>query len=310
MNAPLVTPQKPLVLEKVLSTNGSQLIEEPSPSTSNWQSYLYIMLFVMNSVMIVFGEGSSFVYLLVLLQGMFFVGLLELTHQSVHRNFVTNRTVNEVIGTFAASLVGFNLIAYRYFHLEHHRHTCDDDDPEGVLYIHSPTTRWSLLSAPVAHVWVAFSINGLAKRFVPKVKSPELLKHKCVLMVVLGGICVLAFMNFALFLNLYLLPLCLFAYLDSFFSQAEHYDASVRKASERIDVATVTYDVQVPLILSHLMLNRNLHRVHHVWPRTRWFDAPSRVDSLNVRNEGRVWTFPAFVVHWFKSGPRLWIKSD
>ncbi len=282
---------------------------EPSPSKSNWQSYLYVGLFVLNSVLIVIGEGSPFVYLLVLLQGVFFVGLLELTHQSVHRNFITNRVINELIGAFAASLVGFNLMAYRYFHLEHHRHTCDDDDPEGLLYIHSPATRWSLLSAPVAHVWVAFSINGLAKRYVPAGKSTELLRNNMLLLFMFGGLGGLAWMDFSLFLTLYLLPLCLFAYLDSFFSQAEHYDASVRQVSEKVDIATVAYDVQVPLVLSHLMLNRNLHRVHHVWPRTRWFEAPSRLGALGIRNEGRVKTFSEFVIHWFRNGPRLWIKS-
>jgi len=305
MNAPIKT----ALLVDAPSVDVDRLIEEPSPSKSNWQSYLYILLFVMNSLLIVVCDDKPFVYFFVVLQGMFFVGLLELTHQSVHRNFVTNRRVNEFIGMFAASLVGFNLVGYRHFHLEHHRHTCDDDDPEGLLYIHSPSTRWSLLTAPIAHLWVAFNINSLARRFVPVSKYSEWRRNRLYLVVMLGGAGLFAFADISLFLKVYLVPLCLFAYMDSFFSQAEHYDALVRKTSEKVDVASVTYDIQVPLLLSHLMLNRNLHRVHHVWPRTRWFEAPARIEALNKGETGRVMTLPEFIVKWFKQGPRLWVKS-
>ncbi len=305
MNAPI---KIPLPVDAPSVEEGG-VIEEPSPSKSNWQSYLYILLFAMNCSLIVVFNSQPFVYLFVVLQGLFFVGLLELTHQSVHRNFVTNRRVNEFIGMFAASFVGFNLVGYRHFHLEHHRHTCDDDDPEGLLYIHSPSTRWSLLTAPIAHLWVAFSINNLAKRFVPVSKIAEWRRNRLYLVVMLGVGGLFVFADLSLFLKVYVVPLCLFAYMDSFFSQAEHYDALVRKTSEKVDVASVTFDIQVPLLLSHLMLNRNLHRVHHVWPRTRWFEAPARIEILNKGETERVMTLFEFVLKWFKQGPRLWVKA-
>lgn len=285
-------------------------IEEPTPSKSNWQSYFYVSLFLLNCVMIGISNSTPFVYLFVVLQGLFFVGLLELTHQSVHRNFVTNRLVNEIIGTLAAAIVGFNLIGYRYFHLEHHRHTCDKDDPEGILYKHSPSTRWSLLSAPIAHIWVAYNINGLAKKFVPASKSSEWLRNRAILAVVICAGACLALVNISLFIYLYFLPLCLFSYMDSFFSQAEHYGAPVRESTEKTNVATVTYDIQVPLVLSHVMLNRNLHRVHHVWPRTRWYEAPSRLEGLGRNDAGRVMSLGQFIVLWFKNGPRLWVENS
>ncbi len=90
-------------------------IHEPTPSLADWPSYLYLTAFVLNTAVLVVGGGVfgwdagwRIAWLLpsVVIQGFFFMGVLELMHQSVHYNFVTHRGVNEAIGSVAAALIG------------------------------------------------------------------------------------------------------------------------------------------------------------------------------------------------------------
>lgn len=301
MNASLSTVQTTAAEKRA-----RQQLDEPAPSLRDWPSYLYIGLFAVNSGAIALCSSVLLLAPLVLMQGLFFMGLLELMHQAVHRNFVTGRAGNEVFGTLAGALIGINMVTYRYFHLEHHRHTCDSADPEGLLYAHSPRTRWSAVAAPIGQAWVAFSINQLAGRYVPAARKPEWQRCRFALLLFMGSLALLAFMAPPVFLAVYLLPFCVFAWIDFFFSQAEHYAVPIRSENEKADVAQLSYDIRVPRWLSHLMLNRNLHRVHHVWPRTRWFEAPDRLPALHAHEGGRTLSLPAFLTRWMEGGPRLW----
>lgn len=288
------------------------------PSTKNWPSYLYLSLLILNSLVLAYGstltQWSNLWLLapLIIVQGLFFMGLLELLHQAVHHNFITHRTINEIIGTIAAALIGINLVAYRYFHLAHHRHTCDEKDPEGLLYAQSPSTRWMALGSPIEHAYVALQINRLASRYVPVRKRAEWNRARVVLFSVLAIVSVLAFLAPVQFVAIYFLPVCLFAWIDFFFSQAEHYDAPVRPLKTKPDaedinkIRKVSFDIVLPTALSHLMLNRNLHAVHHIWPRTRWFEAPVKAAELQNLADGRTLSFGAFLKLWFKGGPRQW----
>jgi len=301
-------------IEQSLPASGGTLEVdvEQVPSTKNWPSYLYLGLFLVNSVVLAGGsamlEWSSLWVLLpfMVIQGLFFMGMLELLHQAVHYNFVTNRRANDIIGSMCAALVGINLVAYRYFHLTHHRHTCDEEDPEGILYAQSPATRLMVLACPVEHAFVALQINRLASRYVPERKRAQWFRSRCVLALVLALIVGLAFWAPMTFVAAYFLPLCVFSWVDFFFSQAEHYDAKVRPVSESADVGKVSYDIVIPTLLSHLMLNRNLHAVHHVWPRTRWFEAPQRAAELKELQGDRSLSFVEFFTLWMQGGPRQW----
>lgn len=282
-------------------------LHTPTPSRADAPSIAYLVIFIVNSLAIILSPYAWLNPLLMIVQGFFFVGLLEMTHQSVHHAFiVSSRKWNEAAGLCAAALIGINMITYRYFHLEHHRHTCDAVDPEGFLYADSPRTRWFILGAPIAHLYVALGINRLAGRYVPQSKRAQWWRAQAVLITVMIGLLCWCLLSPISFLQAYLIPLCLFAWFDFLFSQAEHYGAPIRKEEERCNVASVSYDIKMPLWLSHLMLNRNLHRVHHVWPRTRWFEAPERMTELNVIQPSRVLSLRTFGKRWWADGPRLW----
>lgn len=279
----------------------------PTPSASDAPSLLYLFLFIANTLLIVSNPWPALNVLFIVLQGFFFVGLLEMTHQCVHHAFLaSSKRLNEAVGLCAASLIGINMVTYRHFHLEHHRHTCDTADPEGHLYADSPRGRWFIVGAPIAHLYVALGINGLAKAYVPAHKRAEWWRARLVMGSIFLALAIWCVQSPVSFVCAYLIPLCLFAWFDFLFSQAEHYGAPVRDTQERCNVASVSYDVKVPLWLSHLMLNRNLHRVHHVWPRTRWFESPARLRELNDLQPGRVLSFREFGTRWWANGPRLW----
>jgi fatty acid desaturase len=279
----------------------------PTPSRSDAPSLLYLGGFALNTLMLACLPAHPLLALQCLLQGFFFVGLLEMTHQCVHHAFIaSSRKANEVVGLCAAALIGFNLVTYHHFHFEHHRHTSDADDPEGHLYADSPNTRWLILAAPIAHVYVALGIHRLTGRYVPDRERGAWLRSQRLTLVLLLALVSWAVLSPWSFLRTYLFPLCLFAWLDFLFSQAEHYEAPVRDSGVRCNVADVSYDIRVPAWLSALMLHRNLHRVHHVWPSTRWFEAPRRMRELAALQPGRILTFAEFARRWWRLGPRTW----
>ncbi len=279
----------------------------PTPSASDAPSLVYLGLLALNTAVIFLNPWPLLTAICIILQGFFFVGLLEMTHQCVHHAFIaSSRRSNELVGMIAASLIGINMVTYRFFHLHHHRHTCDREDPEGHLYADSPSTRWFFLAAPIAHLYVATGINRLASLYVPAHKRKEWQRARWVMAAVMLGLALVCLWNPVFFLQAYILPLCLFAWFDFMFSQAEHYGAAVRDTEQSCNVASVSYDVTAPRWLSHLMLNRNMHRVHHVWPRTRWFEAQARLQELDVIQPGRVLSFSRFSKRWFAEGPRLW----
>jgi fatty acid desaturase len=279
----------------------------PTPTRSDGPSLLYVGGFVLNTLSLALLPAHPLMVLQCVLQGFFFVGVLEMTHQCVHHAFIASSPrVNEVVGLCAAALIGFNLVTYRHFHYEHHRHTSDADDPEGHLYADSPNTRWLMLVAPIAHVYVALGIHRLSRRYVPRRERAAWLRSQAVTLLVLFALVPWAVLAPWSFLRTYLLPLCLFAWLDFLFSQAEHYEAPIRDSGVRSNVADVSYDIRVPALFSVLMLHRNLHRVHHVWPCTRWFEASRRMHELDALQPGRVLTLTQFARRWWRLGPRTW----
>ncbi len=288
------------------STELEQLAPMPEFSEANWPSYLYLSLLALNSVAICTLASDVGAIGLILLQAWFMVGLFELMHQAAHRRFVTSGVWNETLGNLAAALIGLNFTAFRYFHLEHHRHTCDEGDPEGLIYSNVARSRWNWLIAPVLHGAAVWRINQLASRFVPASRRADWMGSNAMLALVLVGLVLWLVLAPRSFLLCYLLPFLLFTWLDYLFSQAEHYGAKVRGIDDSVNVANLTLDLRMPRWISLLMLHRNLHRVHHVWPRTRWFEAPSFLPALDRAQPGRVISLTGFIARWLTQGPRQW----
>ncbi|HEX2591655.1 MAG TPA: fatty acid desaturase family protein [Rhizomicrobium sp.] len=72
------------------------------------------------------------------------LGLGILNHDAAHGVLMRTRGLNEFVGQWICAYPGLgNMIAYRHYHLEHHRKTQQADDPDLVLSAPFPITRTS-----------------------------------------------------------------------------------------------------------------------------------------------------------------------
>lgn len=56
-------------------------------------------------------------------------------HEAVHKTLCANRSSNEFLGVFGQSLIGVNFHAYRLQHIDHHRCSSNNEDPDAHIYM-------------------------------------------------------------------------------------------------------------------------------------------------------------------------------
>ena len=72
-------------------------------------------------------------------------GLAILAHETAHRALFENKALNEWVGKYLiAAPYGGDMIAYRHYHLKHHRFAQTELDPDLPLSAKFPTTKASL----------------------------------------------------------------------------------------------------------------------------------------------------------------------
>lgn len=73
------------------------------------------------------------------------LGLAVLMHDAAHSIMCESKSLNDFLGRwFAGNPLGVSLDGYRPYHLKHHRHTQQAEDPDLVLSAPFPITRKSL----------------------------------------------------------------------------------------------------------------------------------------------------------------------
>src|SRR5277367_6673142 len=73
------------------------------------------------------------------------LGLAILMHEAAHGTLHPNTRLNAFVGEYlCAAPVGADLSRYRPYHLQHHRFTQQQEDPDLTLSAPFPTTRASL----------------------------------------------------------------------------------------------------------------------------------------------------------------------
>lgn len=83
--------------------------------------------------------------LAVILIGSRQLGLAILMHEAAHNALFKNRRLNDFVGEWLCGRpILAELVAYRHYHLTHHRFTQTDKDPDLVLSSKFPTSRASL----------------------------------------------------------------------------------------------------------------------------------------------------------------------
>lgn len=108
-------------------------------------------------------------------QSLILVGSYSAMHDTGHGTMFRSRVANRVVGVFWASTILVNWSLYRSFHLEHHAHTAEDDDPEAKYKV-DITHRSQYLLMPLGglqffgDLWFG-SLGTLAGRFPRYVRT-------------------------------------------------------------------------------------------------------------------------------------------
>ncbi|WP_260958563.1 fatty acid desaturase family protein [Pseudomonas citri] len=280
-------------------------------SRANLPSYLFVALCILNTALIAWLSGQDtfgwqVLAPLILLQAILMIGVQEIKHQGVHRQFLVGTRLNDAVGMVAAAIFAANFVGYRHFHLEHHRKTCQADDPEGLMYEKSWRTRLICLLGPVEQLWISFSSNRIARPYLPPHAMWQWRFCNVLIVVFIVALAASLYAAPRQVIYSYLLPYCMFAWLDFWLTQAEHYGVPISAQGARRDPATITTDLYLPRPISWLILHRSLHRTHHAAPATRWFQAHARSVALEQHKPGGATDLPTFVATWMRLGPRLW----
>ena len=100
---------------------------------------------ILGSIALVAVFPNPLTYILaVMLIGSRQLGLAILMHEGAHRCFSRNETRNMALSQWLCAYPIFaDTIAYRRYHLAHHAHTQQDDDPDLVLSAPFPITKAS-----------------------------------------------------------------------------------------------------------------------------------------------------------------------
>lgn len=268
-------------------------------ATSSLPSAIHVLATVFTAGAILWVDTPAIRLALCVLLGLLLVGGLEAVHQATHGNLFGKQWANQWIGTTIAMLLLLNFVRYRAFHAYHHAHTATRNDPERDLYL-DPNARSmrSLIFAPLSFLGFARTVQR--SRYVAARLQVSATYNSYLLGLFVVAVCALtAFFPMDMLL-VYWGPLALFSWFDFLLNQAEHFGMTELPAGA--DRAQATNNLLLPRPLAILFLYRNLHRVHHIAPKTLWH----RTESVFRTQDDPGMPFWPFFKRYMTEGPRLW----
>ena len=264
----------------------------------------HAFLMAANTLLIVYmAERYWLIPFLIILQGFFFVGVMEAFHQSVHSNLFASRAVNNFFGYLSGSLMGLSFIAYKRFHIIHHATTNTHKDPEKDFYL-DQAPLLGVLFYPF--VFLMRNANIINKgRYL---KEGDAGTHRFAMaLIVLFPVIAVVFTVFYPYIMLiaYWLPYVVFFYVELLMSQSQHYLSKERIVAPRQkDQYQDAVNILLPWPLEFASLYTNHHATHHVYAGSKWYDIPrkTKADSNLVINMG----FFSFFKRCIEQGAREW----
>lgn len=177
-------------------------------------------------------------------------------HEAIHATVSRSARVNDVVGVLGMLLYMTPYFMQRWVHLEHHRKLNEVEDPNHLY------TSGSLLTLPFRY----FRALGYAKKIMkedPRSRGEKV--SDMATSAVIGGIYVWALATGRLWdiLVLWLLPVVIAKLVMDFYV---NYLPHRGLPADRF-LGTRVIDVRWFEIL---VLNHNLHAVHHLWPTVPW----------------------------------------
>lgn len=194
--------------------------------------------------------------------------LFSVIHDSIHRAISTNIRFNDWCGRLAATGMspGSTLGLFRWCHIQHHRHTTDEGDPDGWLHGGRTWTlplRWAVIDVYYL-IHATRSRDRAARRHLPAAYAG--------LTVLAAAVAFLLATGYWLeLLALWLLPTRLMAVTLGFtFFWLPHVPHDVSATEDPYRATTIRRGFE--WLLTPLLQYQNYHLIHHLFPRTPFYN--------------------------------------
>ena len=193
-------------------------------------------------------------------------------HDSIHRSISKNKKLNDFIGQLAASTFApyATLPIFRWAHMEHHRFTNDEGDPDS--YMHG--SWWQL-----AFRWMTIDVYYALRVFSAGTEQSKKAMRESVLRVSLGMVFIVAVIaagyGYEFFMLVFLPSRIAFIGIGFSFFWLPHShwpdDKEEISQAKNYTLAT-TVRLGYEGILNILLQYQNYHLIHHLWPTTPFYN--------------------------------------
>lgn len=239
--------------------------------------------------------GSLWVQLAAaVLLGVMFVGWFSAIHECVHGMFLDGRRLNHLAGVFWSCPTFLNFSLYRFYHLEHHRHTAVDGDPEpkGIYgtvgeYLQGLTTIWF----PIRFLRMAWQAQwGVYPAYVRRPEHRRAVRGDNAKLVTWATIVVACTIKFPETMAFgYWLPLLIYFPMLSVTGLPEHYGCD-----EGDDVTKNTRSTDSNAVFRYFYWNNNYHAEHHAFPQVPYCNLPRLSGLIATKFKYRAGSFTEF----------------
>lgn len=195
-------------------------------------------------------------------------------HDAVHRS-ISKDSMNTFIGAVSGICMTIPFPAFKYLHLQHHRHLNDSQDPDSWSGKSYPILRW--ITQEPYYYWYYFS--RILTRPVSEVAQViGILCLFCTVIFLYPSEC----LKYWILPNRIAFPLLVFAY--DYLPHRPHI------SRDRYKATSVTSIFQMPWLLTIPMLCQNYHNIHHLYPHLPfykyskiWYDQNDRLIRSGTR---------------------------
>jgi len=192
-------------------------------------------------------------------------------HDAAHRIAHRSKWLNNLMGRVCAFHEGITFQLFRLSHMQHHRYTNHPKkDPD---YVIGRKPRW------LFPLWVIVRLLHDNTFMISQKlwRRPELIEHLITVALQIATALLLAsIFDWTMVVGLWLIPLVVAgALVEITVAWLVHYphDSTDKYKHTRLFKSRV---------LQVLMLNHNLHLVHHVWPGIPWYQYGNKLDELDA----------------------------
>ena len=189
--------------------------------------------------------------------------MFTVVHDASHYSISSKRWVNSVFGRaamlFVSPLIAFK--AFGFIHIEHHRHTNDDEHDPDHFASHGAWWQLPFRFAAMDVPYVGFYVRNLGRR-----PRAEVLESAALLLTFTGVVVVtIATGTFWLLAIVYLVPERIaMTFLAWWFDWLPHHGLEETQSENRY--RATRNRVGLEWLFTPLMLSQNYHLVHHLHP--------------------------------------------